>query len=169
MVLTTTPRTWTDGEVVTAAQLNAELRDALTALQAAWDTYTPTWTAATTNPTLGNGSIAGRYRQVGKTVDVLILLTWGSTTTGGAGNWSISLPVAPKTGIGSTLHVAANRGSASNNAFVGFTSVLSATSTGTLWYANTSTAGDWNAATGAAPGGWATGHTLRVFGRYEAA
>jgi hypothetical protein len=61
--------------------------------QTAWQTYTPTWTATTTNPTLGNGTLTGAYKQIGKTVFVRVKLSWGSTTTGGSGDWRFSLPV----------------------------------------------------------------------------
>lgn len=59
-----------------------------------WDTYTPTWTASSSNPSLGNGTIVGRFTRVGKTVTVSITLTMGSTTTYGTGNWRFSYPVA---------------------------------------------------------------------------
>jgi len=55
--------------------------------------YTPTWTATTTNPTIGNGTIAGSYTQLGKLVIVEARLLAGSTTTYGAGNYIMSLPV----------------------------------------------------------------------------
>jgi hypothetical protein len=59
----------------------------------AWTTYTPVWSAALTDPVLGNGTIVGRYKQRGKTIDVRILLTLGSTTTIGSGAYFLSLPV----------------------------------------------------------------------------
>jgi len=59
-----------------------------------WKTYTPAWTAATTNPVLGNGTLTGQYLQVGKTVHYRIVLTMGSTTTYGSGYYQLSLPVA---------------------------------------------------------------------------
>lgn len=59
-----------------------------------WVSYTPVWTAATTNPTLGNGTLVGRYQRVGRTIHVHINLAAGSTSTFGAGNYSLSLPVA---------------------------------------------------------------------------
>ena len=61
-----------------------------------WTAYTPTWTAATTNPSIGNGTLAGRYTQIGKTCVLVIGLTMGSTTTYGSGNWSFSLPKTAK-------------------------------------------------------------------------
>jgi len=96
MSLNTTPATWVTGTVVTAAQLNLEVRDALTGLQAAWTAYTPAWTATTTNPTIGNGTITGAYLQMGKTiVGMWAKVVAGSTTTFGSGFYSLSLPVAP--------------------------------------------------------------------------
>ena len=93
----TTPRTWVAGEVVTAAIMNTHLRDNFNSFGAAWSTsWTPTWTASTTNPTLGNGTISGRYAEAGKTIFVYFSLVFGSTTTSGAGLWRFSYPVAPR-------------------------------------------------------------------------
>jgi hypothetical protein len=58
-----------------------------------WANYTPVWTGATTNPVLNDGSIAGRYKQIGKTVFVEFYLKAGASTTFGSGNWSFTLPV----------------------------------------------------------------------------
>jgi hypothetical protein len=70
------------------------MSDILTALTAAWTSYTPSWTASAGTPAIGNGSLAGAYRQMGKTVDFTINLTAGSTTTfGTAGaHWILGLP-----------------------------------------------------------------------------
>jgi hypothetical protein len=81
------------GETVTAALLNTHVRDNLKALGDAWQSYTPTWTAVTTNPTLGNGTLAGAYVQVGKLVVYRIRLNFGSTTSIGSGVYSWTLPV----------------------------------------------------------------------------
>lgn len=62
-----------------------------------WANWTPVWTAATTNPVIGNGSIAGRYKQIGKTVICEFFLAVGSSTTFGSGNWAFSLPVTADT------------------------------------------------------------------------
>ena len=64
-----------------------------------WTAYTPTWTAATTNPSIGNGTLAGRYTQIGKTCVLVIGLTAGSTTTYGSGNWSFSCQRPRKTSL----------------------------------------------------------------------
>lgn len=65
-----------------------------TALTGAWTPYIPVWGASGTQPDRGNGTLVGSYRRVGKTVDVLVKLTMGSTTTFGTGTYTLSLPVA---------------------------------------------------------------------------
>lgn len=61
----------------------------------AWTAYTPSWTAATTNPTLGNGTVVGRSRTIGKTMELFIKLTWGSTTSAAStGSWRFTIPAA---------------------------------------------------------------------------
>lgn len=93
----TTPRTYTTGEIVTAATLNTDHRDNLNDLRlawAAWTAFTPTWTAETTNPVIGNGTLAGAYLLMGKTLFVNIYVKAGSTTTFGAGEWRFALPAS---------------------------------------------------------------------------
>lgn len=60
-----------------------------------WQDWTPTWTAYTTNPAIGNGSLAGRYCTVGKLLNANIYVAFGSTTTAGSGAYSFTYPVAP--------------------------------------------------------------------------
>ena len=55
-------------------------------------TYTPEWTAASTDPILGNGTLAGSWAIHGDMCTVDISLTLGSTTEKGSGTWFISLP-----------------------------------------------------------------------------
>lgn len=73
------------GQKVTADAINAALGNT-------WTTYTPTWTAATTNPAIGNGTLSGAYQKIGKTIQVRINVVPGSTTTFGTGAWSFALP-----------------------------------------------------------------------------
>lgn len=62
-------------------------------LAGAWETYTPTWAGSGGTPAIGNGTLTGRFRKMGKTLDVKILLVWGSTTTGNTStSWTFSLP-----------------------------------------------------------------------------
>jgi len=57
-----------------------------------WVAYAPTWTAAITNPVIGNGTITGFYRMVGNTFQYRIVITMGSTTTYGSGMYLLSTP-----------------------------------------------------------------------------
>lgn len=51
-----------------------------------WNLYTPTFNVpSSAGATIGNGSIAGRWRRVGAdTVEIEVLLIWGSTSSWGA-------------------------------------------------------------------------------------
>ena len=56
--------------------------------------YTPSWTAATTNPVLNNGTIVGQWYYINThLVWYSVLLTMGGSTTFGTGVYSFSLPV----------------------------------------------------------------------------
>ena len=103
---------WEDG-IYAAHQGLAEVRDALTGIQAAWDqaSWVPAtgWTAVTTNPTIGNGTSLGSFSRTGKTVTFAGRIIPGSTTTFGAGIYSFALPVAATAAnllIGSALLIA---------------------------------------------------------------
>ncbi|MDH6435617.1 hypothetical protein M2158_004094 [Streptomyces sp. SAI-144] len=97
--MTFTPRTWVVGEVVTAALLNAEIRDQFLSFFGAWTSDTPAWTASTTNPVIGNGTLNGRYLKVGRTVHRVVDLLTGSTTTYGSGTYAFSMPVAAASAV----------------------------------------------------------------------
>ena len=103
----TTPGTWVAGETVTAALLNTHVRDNLNAIGGAWTSYTSSWGASTTNPSLGNGTLVAAYMQAGKYVAYRILLTAGSTTTVGSGFYTFMLPTSANTpnaiGVGSGM------------------------------------------------------------------
>ncbi len=58
----------------------------------AWVSYTPVWTANSLNPSIGNGTIEGYYKVIGKTCFVRGNVAMGSTTTFGSGEWYISMP-----------------------------------------------------------------------------
>lgn len=75
------------------------IRDLVDGIEAGWVAYTPAW-VGTVNPTLGNGTLAGRYKRIGKTVLYRIRLTIGSTTTIGSGAYRFSLPTAQNADYG---------------------------------------------------------------------
>lgn len=72
-----------------------------TSLTAAWSTYAVAWTASAGTPAIGNGTLSGRYRQIGKCVDFFIGLAAGTTTTYGTAGayWIFSLPASVQGGI----------------------------------------------------------------------
>lgn len=131
----------------------------------AWQTYTPTWTAATTNPVLNNGTIAGRYLRQGRLVTVQIKLTMGSSTTYGSGNWLFSLPSGTDQETTATfpLGVAA-MGDASPVAR--YTGVVEVNNSTTVLVMNNNTG---TAVTAAVPITWAQSDTLYLQFQYEAA
>jgi len=60
-----------------------------------WETYTPIWTATTSNPVIGDGSITGRYAVLGATIYGEIRIVAGVTGYDrGSGIYRISLPTA---------------------------------------------------------------------------
>lgn len=91
--MTTAPRTWVVGEVVTAAELNTEIRDQFTDILGTGTSYTPVWASSGTAPAIGNGTLVGRYKLVGKRCTATFRLTAGSGTTYGTGVYNFSLPV----------------------------------------------------------------------------
>jgi hypothetical protein len=76
------------GSIVSTGSVTINGSDITTA----WTSYTPTWTAASVNPAIGNGTIQGWYKLVGKTCFVRGNIVMGSTTTFGSGEWYVSMP-----------------------------------------------------------------------------
>lgn len=121
--------------------------------------YTPEWTAVTTNPTIGNGTIFGRWREFGDLVWVWASITIGSTTTLGSGFYSLSLPhrssELAEQAIPAQLHSATDtrRYALSGNVQVSSLQIVRF---------------DWagGALTGAAPVAIGTGDTINVEGFY---
>jgi len=58
-----------------------------------WQAYTPVWTSLSNpQPAIGNGNISARWRRVGDSLEVLLTLTAGSTSSFGTDEWYFSLP-----------------------------------------------------------------------------
>lgn len=133
----------------------------------AWSTYTPSWGALTTNPVLGNGTIAGRYRQRGKTVEMQIKLTFGSTTTVGSGTYTFGLPV-PFAASSSLLLPARYFDSSTSVRSMGMSYGSSGASI-VLAVHGSATNGALGGVTNSSPYAWANGDTIEVGGLYEAA
>lgn len=90
---TNTPPTFLAGELPDADKFT-EVSNFMIAETAAWTSAAPTWTASAGSPSLGNGTLTGRYKRIGKTVDFQLRLTIGSTTTVGTAGafWSFTIP-----------------------------------------------------------------------------
>lgn len=78
------------GNIIFASDIN-------NILAPGWTSYTPSWTTSGSAPSLGNGTLTGRYRRPSGSdlVVVEFKLTMGSTTTFGTGTYFISVPVTP--------------------------------------------------------------------------
>lgn len=55
--------------------------------------YTPGWYGSVSDPSIGNGTLTGRYLLSGRMTYVDIDLMIGSTTVVGSGRWEFSLPI----------------------------------------------------------------------------
>lgn len=82
---------------------NGSAWDTYQKVPGAWTTYTPAWTAATTNPVVNNGTLTGRYSKFGRDVRFHINLICGSTTTYGSGTYSFSLPPFAAANLGASM------------------------------------------------------------------
>lgn len=114
------------------------VRNLAAAIGDPWTAYNPTWTAVTTNPTLGNGTLVGAYRMIGKTMHFRIVLTVGSTTTLGNGAYMFGLPANAMTANGIQITGWVNgpnlplvgRGNTVSNVFVYRTDTIAAIGSG---------------------------------------
>lgn len=123
--------------------------------------YVPTWTGATGNPVLGNGSIGGTWYKLERLVFFEFDLTFGSTTTQGAGLWSFGLPPAAGPYVASVNEYAIGRAAlvdTSAAARLGRDILLNTSTTFCL----ISEAGAYVQPT--APWTWATGDSIRARG-----
>ena len=135
---------------------------------AAFTSWTPVLTAATTSPTLGTGGgggASGRYAQDGKRVEGDAVLQFGTTgVAAGSGSYTVSLPVAAAT----TLPFAVL------GTWYAYDSSVGTLTTGVL-SRNSSTLGQFIAQktegvmSHISPWAWATGDVIIVHFSYEAA
>lgn len=135
----------------------------------AWTSFTPTWTASTTNPVLGNGVLVGRYQRVGRTIICHINLTPGSTTTFGSGNYSFALPTsAANQGaayIGNAQFLASN----GTDRYLGQVVVSAGATTTSAFFPTSATPAKAGFMTPTTPETFSSGDQLRITFTYEAA
>lgn len=134
---------------------------AINALGAAWTSYTPTLTGFT----LGNGTISGRYMQVGKKVEFSAVFTFGSTSAAASAAPTLTLPVNALTanfGDFTALFVDASPGDI-------YFAVGYQAAAGTIGCYISGTSGKATAPTTTTPFTWTTSDSIYVRGTYEAA
>lgn len=141
---------------------------------AEWTSYTPIWTCDTgTAPSIGNGTILGRYIKIGTLVIVQIKFTAGSTTTfGNGGAWNFSLPFNNSTTDYPTNHHAIGNCYIEDLATVGYNGVVRLISTqqNKAWPGSLSATGTYaggSAISNTNPFTWATGDFLSMQFFYE--
>ena len=145
----------------------ATTANSVPAYETAWTSYGIIWSSAGVPPNLGDGTLVGYYKQIGKTVFVRVKLNWGSTTTGGTGHWLFSLPVPAASPDGIQFPC-----SMLNNGFAWYQGTVNGTYAGHT---------DKTAIIGQAPGanssqgvdstfpiGWGVADSLQFNGSYEA-
>ena len=163
----TAPRTWVTGETPTAANFNTHLRDNLKAIGDPWTAYNPAWTALTTNPVIGDGTIQGAYVPAGKLIHFWVKITMGASTTYGTGAYLIGLPVlqvlTPRWAFSGLLR---DVSAGSSYPIIGEQEAASQIKIARL---PTTAGGALIACTGTAPVTLASGDTLQMHGTYEAA
>lgn len=131
-----------------------------------WSTWTPTWT----NLTVGNGTAAYLYTQIGKTVHFRVIVTFGSTSSI-SGAVSFTPPVTIKTDYSLRQAIGLTSIEDSGTAsFHGVTRISDADTT--LLQAGVGTAGGtylgYSNLSSTIPMTWTTGDQLMITGTYEA-
>ena len=134
----------------------------------AWTAYTPTWASSGTQPAIGNGSILGRYVQVGKTVTVMINLVMGTTTTFGTGTYTFTVPFLSVNRMNNAWVGSALGTHVGFSAFVA-TPVLNFNATAFNVFSPTGVNGASNAWTNAVPFTWASTDIIDISMTYEMA
>ena len=135
----------------------------------AWTTYTPTWTAETANPAIGNGTLTGKYEKIGRKIEFKIRLIFGSTTTAGTGSWRFTLPVnAESTTFLPNLTILVEDYSASVT-YGGNAALLSVGVIVPTCYYVSGTEVRRSSITGTYPFTWTTSDYILVSGTYESA
>jgi hypothetical protein len=97
----------TTGQIITKKFWDTEITDRWNDFYAPWTAYTPAWTATTTNPVLGNGSLVAAYKradEASRLVYLRLRLVAGSSTSFGTGFWRFSLPTGTVLSLIQTIH-----------------------------------------------------------------
>lgn len=131
-----------------------------------WMDFDPNWTtSAGDDPAIGNGTLTGRYIQIGKLVVFNIVLVAGSTTNFGSGGfWQFNLPVQAAQSFTAACSYRDN--SAPSNIVGSADCRATAGGVNGIIRSNVPSGTAVNASN---PFVWASGDTYKVSGFYEAA
>lgn len=133
-----------------------------------YQSYTPTWSASS-SPAIGNGTLTGRYIQVGKTVNGYINLAAGSTTTFGSGLWAFTLPITASSNMSTNITIGTAAVTDTGvQQYMGLV-FMATTTTVSLYYSDTSGAGRATGVGSTTPFTFGNGDTVRLTFSYEAA
>lgn len=133
------------------------LADIATALTSAWTSWSPTLT----NLTQGSGTLSGKYRRVGKTVDFRLLFVFGAGSAVGT-NPTTTLPVTPHAD-----YITSNLSNGIGDIRILDVSAGGLFNTNHFYYSGSST---WTINVSATtPMTWASGDQLLIRGTYESA
>lgn len=124
--------------------------------------FTPTWTSTGSPPSIGNGQLTGTYAVNGNLVTWNIVLSIGSTTNVGSGDYRFSLPVTVASG-GYILGNSVVNQAATSQRFLGQLEQASGTSVFAVNSPNSSLAGYLGAA---APVSLVSGDSIVLGGQY---
>lgn len=154
-----------DDPLADVAQAIEDLAMALDEGDAGWVTSSTTWNGSSGSATIGNGSVVCKINRGTHRVDVMIQVTFGSTTVGPSGNWQVSFPVA-ESAYRWTLD-----GIARDDAGNSYRIVAERTSSGTMTLrCDPVTAGNpLRSITNTVPFTWEDGDVLTLHGSYEPA
>lgn len=126
-------------------------------------TYVPVWGSDGTQPAIGNGTITGRYCQLGKLVLVWVEMLLGSTSTIGTSTYNWTMPADFQTGVTYTPFGNATLLDASTSTLHSGTVV--AVSTGTLVTVYNESSARWSASVPVVP---ASGDRYQIQAIFEA-
>lgn len=166
----TTPETFTAGQTLTAASMNAiSGNDAMLAdigNRNAWTAWTPTWTGLT----VGNATQDSAYMRVGRLIVARLSITFGSTSSF-SGAFTATLPVAANAAfvdffsVGTALLKDADSSFKLGHVLMASTTAVKFTS----FNVNATTRALYNAVSNTDPMTWTTNDAIFASFSYEAA
>jgi hypothetical protein len=144
------------------------VEDPIGGVGTAWTSYTPTLTAATTNPTMGTSTLVGAYTKLGRTVHFRAQITIGSGFSGGSGQWSVALPFAATSSAIQHGQAKCFHSPAGSQHWWGSGSIAAGGNTISLFAPLGTADGSMRGVSNNQPFVWASGDILHVWGTYEA-